>query len=246
MEIKLIIDNAIDELKSKGLSDSAIEKAIDYWSEISGINIKSINESTPFNIEIVNKLLSTFPSVISKLNEFKEEVVEIPEFSIEDIKMEKSVKDLDKELEMLMNVLSSTEEVIEGVEEIKPVSEEFEKELQELAFSLTKEEEVKVQKVEMSQIKSIRLATVISDGKIEKLYISKETEYKPNLTKLIETISNLWSLVGLNLYDFNSFHLKLSNLILYTEKKGNKIYMVLVETETIGGAKFFVYALERA
>jgi len=37
MEVKLIVDNAIEEMKSKGLDDSAIQKAITYWSEISGL-----------------------------------------------------------------------------------------------------------------------------------------------------------------------------------------------------------------
>ncbi|MEO0145009.1 MAG: hypothetical protein ABIL49_08300 [candidate division WOR-3 bacterium] len=245
MEVKFIVDNAIEELKSKGLDSFAIERALDYWSEISGINVKSIDETTPFDIEIVNKLLSTFPSVISKISEFKEEAIEIPEFSIEDIKESETIEDLDKELEMLMSALSSSEEVIEEIEEVKPVSEGLEKELQQLAFSLAKEEEEKP-KLEISQVKGIRLAAVISDGKIEKFYISKETEYKPNLNKLTETIINLWSFVGLNLYDFSSFHLKLGDLILYVEKKEGKIYIVLVETETIGGAKFFVYGLERA
>jgi hypothetical protein len=127
MEVKLIVDNAIEEMKSKGLDDSAIQKAITYWSEISGIDIKSINENTPFDIDIVNKLLSTFPNVMSKISEFKEEIIEIPEFSFEEFKSE----DLEKELEMLMNILSSPEEV-EEVEKIKPLDENLEKELREL------------------------------------------------------------------------------------------------------------------
>ena len=237
MEVKLIVDNAIEEMKSKGLDDSAIQKAITYWSEISGIDIKSINENTPFDIDIVNKLLSTFPNVMSKISEFKEEIIEIPEFSIEEFKSE----DLEKELEMLMNILSSPEEV-EEVEKIKPVDENLEKELRELAFSLAEEEP----KAKISDIKSVRMAIILSNGKVEKFMISKETDYKPNLSKLIETISNLWSILGLDLNGFDSFHLKLKDLTLYIQKRENKIYVVLVETETVGGAKFFIYGLERA
>jgi hypothetical protein len=237
MEVKLIVDNAIEEMKSKGLDDSAIQKAITYWSEISGIDIKSINENTPFDIDIVNKLLSTFPNVMSKISEFKEEIIEIPEFSIEEFKSE----DLEKELEMLMNILSSPEEV-EEVEKIKPVDENLEKELRELAFSLAEEEP----KAKISDIKSVRMAIILSNGKVEKFMISKETDYKPNISKLIETISNLWSILGLDLNGFDSFHLKLKDLTLYIQKRENKIYVVLVETETVGGAKFFIYGLERA
>jgi len=237
MEVKLIVDNAIEEMKSKGLDDSAIQKAITYWSEISGIDIKSINENTPFDIDIVNKLLSTFPNVMSKISEFKEEIIEIPEFSIEEFKSE----DLEKELEMLMNILSSSEEV-EEVEKIKPVDENLEKELRELAFSLAEEEP----KAKISDIKSVRMAIILSNGKVEKFMISKETDYKPNISKLIETISNLWSILGLDLNGFDSFHLKLKDLTLYIQKRENKIYVVLVETETVGGAKFFIYGLERA
>ncbi len=237
MEVKLIVDNAIEEMKSKGLDDSAIQKAITYWSEISGIDIKSINENTPFDIDIVNKLLSTFPNVMSKISEFKEEIIEIPEFSIEEFKSE----DLEKELEMLMNILSSPEEV-EEVEKIKPLDENLEKELRELAFSLAEEEP----KAKISDIKSVRMAIILSNGKVEKFMISKETDYKPNISKLIETISNLWSILGLDLNGFDSFHLKLKDLTLYIQKRENKIYVVLVETETVGGAKFFIYGLERA
>jgi hypothetical protein len=241
MEVKLIVDNAIEEMKSKGLDDSAIQKAITYWSEISGIDIKSINENTPFDIDIVNKLLSTFPNVMSKISDFKEEIIEIPEFSIEEFKSEDVSEDLEKELEMLMNILSSPEEV-EEVEKIKSVDENLEKELRELAFSLAEEEP----KAKISDIKSVRMAIILSNGKVEKFMISKETDYKPNISKLIETISNLWSILGLDLNGFDSFHLKLKDLTLYIQKRENKIYVVLVETETVGGAKFFIYGLERA
>ncbi len=248
MEVKLIVDNAIDELRSKGLDNTGIDRAISYWSEVSGIDIKKIDENTPFDIDIVNKLLSTFPNIISKIDEFKEEKIEIPEFSIEDIKSEEIDESLEKELEMLMNVLSGTEEIeVEEIEEIKAVDEELEKELQKLAFSLVEEQKIEEKaETKVPEIKGIRLAAIISGGKIEKFLVSKETEYSPNLSKLIETISNIWSLVGLNLYDFDSFHVKLGSLTLYIEKRENKIYLVLVETETVGGAKFFVYGLARA
>ncbi len=228
MEIKLIVDNAIDELRNRGLDSMSIDRAISYWSEVSGIDIRTIDENTPFDIDIVNKLLSTFPNVISKINEFKEEKID---------------ESLEKELEMLMNVLSGTEEI----EEFKAVDEELEKELQKLAFSLVEEQKIEERlEAKVSEIKGIRLAAIINAGKIEKFLVSKETEYSPNLNRLIETISNIWSLVGLNLYDFDSFHVKLGALTLYIEKRENKIYLVLVETETVGGAKFFVYGLARA
>ena len=169
MEVKLIIDNAIEEMKSKGLDDSAIQKAITYWSEISGIDIKSINENTPFDIDIVNKLLSTFPNVMSKISEFKEEIIEIPEFSIEEFKTEGVGEDLEKELEMLMNILSSGEEV-EEIEKIKPVDENLERELRELAFSLAEEES----KTKISDIKSVRMAIIYYKFNFHNLKILKD------------------------------------------------------------------------
>ncbi|MCS7244967.1 MAG: hypothetical protein RMJ38_02410 [candidate division WOR-3 bacterium] len=237
MEIKLMVENAIDELKNKGLSEDAIDRAISYWSEISNVDIKSINESTPFDIDIVNKLLSTFPGVLSRIQDFKEEIIEIPEFSIEEFKSEEVSEDLEKELEALMHILSAEEETP------KSVSKELEEELQELAFSLADEQ---TQEQKISEIRGVRLVGIVSNNKLERFFISKELEYKPNLSKLIETISNLWSMLGLNLEGFSSFHVKLEGLILYGEKKDDKIYIVLAESETIGGAKFLVYGLSRA
>lgn len=242
MEIKLIVDNAVEELRNKGLSDDAIDRAISYWSEISNVDIKSISDNTPFDIDIVNKLLSTFPSVLNRIQDFKEEIIQIPEFSIEEFKSEEVGEDLEKELEALMDILSGSQEE-EEEETTGSVSKELEKELQELAFSLATEE---FQEQKVSEIKGVRLVGVISNNKLERFFISKELEYKPNLNKLIETISSLWSVLGLNLEGFSSFHVKLGGLILYGEKKDDKIYIILAESETIGGAKFLVYGLLRA
>jgi hypothetical protein len=245
MEIKLIVDNAIDELKKRGLDDNAISKAIDYWSNIAGINIKEITEYSEFDIEIINKLLSTFPSVLSKSDEFKSEFIELPEFSIEEIKLEEPIsEDVEKDLEKLISMLSgeASEEA-----EIK-VDKELEKELQKLAFSLgeTEEPPQETPKIQPSKVKGIRLAAVISNNKIDRLSISRESEFRPNIVGLLDNIVKIWNFIGLGLNDFSSFHLKLASLTLYAEKKDGKIYIVLVETETVGSAKFFIYGLSKS
>ena len=41
--------------------------AIDRWSELSGVDVRAINDNTPFDIDVANRLLATFPQVLEEL-----------------------------------------------------------------------------------------------------------------------------------------------------------------------------------
>ena len=60
-ELKMIVDQAIEEMG--GWNDEAIDR----WSELAGVDIRSIDENTPFDIDIANKLLATFPQVVQEM-----------------------------------------------------------------------------------------------------------------------------------------------------------------------------------
>lgn len=60
-ELKLIVDQAVEELG--GWNDAAIDR----WSELSGVDVRAINDSTPFDIDVANRLLVTFPQVLEEM-----------------------------------------------------------------------------------------------------------------------------------------------------------------------------------
>jgi len=60
-ELKLIVDQAMEEIG--GWNDTAVDR----WSELSGVDIRAIDENTPFDIEVANKLLATFPQVMAEM-----------------------------------------------------------------------------------------------------------------------------------------------------------------------------------
>ncbi len=60
-ELKLIVDQAIEEMG--GWNDQAIDR----WSELSGVDVRAIDENTPFDIDVANRLLATFPQVLEEL-----------------------------------------------------------------------------------------------------------------------------------------------------------------------------------
>jgi len=43
------------------------DAAVDRWSELSGVDIRAIDENTPFDIDVANRLLATFPQVLEEL-----------------------------------------------------------------------------------------------------------------------------------------------------------------------------------
>ncbi len=60
-ELKLIVDQAVEEMG--GWNDAAIDR----WSELSGVDVRAINDSTPFDIDVANRLLATFPQVLEEM-----------------------------------------------------------------------------------------------------------------------------------------------------------------------------------
>ncbi len=221
MELKLIVENAIDELRKAGLDSKAIDKALDYWSQISGVNVKEIDERTPFDIEMANKLLTTFPEVMSKKDEF--------------LKTEEETIALDE----LAHVL---EDVFEGEEQkVKIVEEETEEKLKKLVEELSETKEDVQPK--MLDIKGLRMTAVLEDSSVVELQVSKEASRKPELSKLVEFVANVWKLLGYDIEGYDSFHFKKGSVVVYGERIGRRTYLVVAESETVGGAKFFVLAL---
>ena len=60
-ELKLIVDQAVEEMG--GWNDAAIDR----WSELSGVDVRAINDTTPFDIDVANRLLATFPQVLKEM-----------------------------------------------------------------------------------------------------------------------------------------------------------------------------------
>lgn len=117
----MIIDQAVEELG--GWNDAAI----DYWSQISGVDIRSIDENTPFDIEVANRLLATFPEV---LNKFKKPQGE-PE-------PEEVVEGISEAAEELVRELEAEEPQEQVVAEGAPPEEE--REVEEVEEPVTVEE----------------------------------------------------------------------------------------------------------
>ncbi len=116
----MIVDQAIEELG--GWNDAAI----DYWSEISGVDIRSIDENTPFDIEVANRLLATFPEVLQKFKKPAQEP-----------KAEEVVEGISEVAEELVKELEATEEEPEVVQvseevEVREAAEEGEPEVEEV------------------------------------------------------------------------------------------------------------------
>jgi hypothetical protein len=62
--------------------------AIRLWAELSGVDINSIKEDTPFDIDIADRLLRTLPEVIERIKEKKKKGVPKVEEVFEVIKRE--------------------------------------------------------------------------------------------------------------------------------------------------------------
>jgi hypothetical protein len=62
--------------------------AIKLWAELSGVDINSIKEDTPFDIDIADRLLRTLPEVIERIREKKKKGVPKVEEVFEVIKRE--------------------------------------------------------------------------------------------------------------------------------------------------------------
>jgi len=59
-ELKIIVDQALEELG--GWDDAAVDR----WSELSGVDVRAIDDNTPFDIDVANRLLATFPQVMEE------------------------------------------------------------------------------------------------------------------------------------------------------------------------------------
>ncbi len=289
MNLKTVVESIIDALREKGLDEESIETILNVWKSREGVSDLNANYDR-------NKIRSLFQVIEDYFNSSlvppPEEVAREEEESIDQEDLEESIE---KELEELVKILSSSPEepeeempIIEtGEEEKEELDEELERELREFAEFLEthgqfgeeeapkeketaeetrppvkiveKEEEKKLrtlveelvestpEPVRMSdvQIRGLRLAAVISGDEVEKILIFREGDEKPAIGKLQKTISSIWKFTGYEVHGFDSFHVKSGALILYGEKIEGKTYIVVVESETVGGAKFIVLALRK-
>jgi len=171
-------------------------------------------------------------------DELEKELLEFAEF------LEKSHEEPEIELEEEPELSEETTVESTGQPAIKIVEQEEEKKLRTLVEELVEStpEPIKMSDI---QIRGLRLAAVISDKKVEKILIFKEGEEKPQIAKLYEIVSSLWKLTGYEIHGFDSFHVKSGALILYGEKVEGRTYIVVAESETVGGAKFIVLALRK-
>ena len=220
--------------------------------EEAGIEEGELTESIEKELEELVRILA------GSEEEMEEEMPPVEETEEEDKKID---EDLERELREFAEFLemhgqfhieeeSEEEEEVqeESREEVRPtvkiVEQEEEKKLRSLVEELVEStpEPIKMSDV---RIRGLRLAAVISGEKVEKVLVFRESENKPAIGKLHEIISSIWRLTGYEIHGFDSFHVKSGALILYGEKIEGKTYIVVVESETVGGAKFIVLALRK-
>lgn len=197
-------------------------EAIKLWSELSGVDIESINENTPFDIEIADKLLRTLPEVLEKLKEKKKVDVEKVEKALETLMKEKESKEKSEEKEGILEVLKKEFEKSHIFEEI----EETEKEEVKEAIPV---EEKPVEGISVP--KGVKFVLEFSGGKFSKIY----GDWKD--------LGVLNSLLSQNL---RSFHMGyIGNFTIYGEKIGNKWIIIGVDEGNLGVVKVVFSSLRR-
>ncbi len=237
----------IEDHYSSGLIPQVEEEG----EEEIGIEEEELTESIEKELEELVRILA------GSGEEAEEEMPPVEETEEDDKKID---EELEKELREFAEFLemhgqfhieeeSEEEEVQEeSREEVRPmvkiVEQEEEKKLRSLVEELVEStpEPIKMSDV---RIRGLRLAAVITGEKVEKVLVFRESENKPAIGKLHEIISSIWRLTGYEIHGFDSFHVKSGALILYGEKIEGKTYIVVVESETVGGAKFIVLALRK-
>ena len=177
-------------------------------------------------------------------DEIEKELMEFAQF-LEEIQKE------EKETPSAPSEPSESEALLDEVETaaVKIVDEDEEAKIKDLVKELseetTEEAPAESRPKEPLKISGLRLAAVLKDGKVEELMVFKEGESEPRLAELEKLLSSIWNLTGYEVHGYDSFHVKSGALILYGEKIEDKTYVIVAESETVGGAKFLVLALKK-
>ena len=116
--------------------------AIRLWAELSGVDINSIKEDTPFDIDIADRLLRTLPEVIERIKEKKRSEIEGLSKSLETIISEKK-----------------------GVPKVEEVFEVIKEEVEKSAIF---EEILSDERKDFPE--QTRFVFVFSEGKIQKIF----------------------------------------------------------------------------
>ncbi len=98
-------------------------EAIRLWAELSGVDIDSINEHTPFDIEVADRLLRTLPEVMERMRERARKDVESLEESLKKVLESKQRKTEAEELLQKLDRELSEARIIPEAEEEKPEEE---------------------------------------------------------------------------------------------------------------------------
>jgi len=135
--------------------------AIRLWAELSGVDINSIKEDTPFDIDIADRLLRTLPEVIERIKEKKRSEIEGLSKSLETIISEKK-----------------------GVPRVEEVFEVIKEEVEKPAIF---EEILSEERKDFPE--QTRFVFVFSEGKIQKMFGSwdKIGEILPILQKNLKS-----------------------------------------------------------
>jgi len=159
--------------------------AIRLWAELSGVDINSIKEDTPFDIDIADRLLRTLPEVIERIKEKKRSEIEGLSKSLETIIGEKK-----------------------GVPKVEEIFEVIKEEVEKPAiFQEILSEERK------DFAKQTRFVFIFSDGKIQMIFGSWDDvgeifsilqknlksfhlEYSGELIVYGERVDNRWIVAG--------------------------------------------------
>ncbi len=192
-------------------------EAIKLWSELSGIDVESIDENTPFDIEIADKLLRTLPEVIERLKHKKKEEIEKVEKGLETlIESKESREEEDKGAGQLVEALK--EEITK--EHVFEIGEETEEEKEEI------KEEVKVEKSpkEIEVHPTVKFLLSFENGEFKSHYGDPE--------KYLDTLKLLTK------SEYRSFHISFhGDFTIYGENTGNRWIIAGIEEKHLGVVK---------
>lgn len=251
-EPKIISSEPVESIEEEPLEEEALEKELEELVKFitsepePGEQAEPVIEEASIEEETyvdeaesdIEKELRDFAEFLRRTQEQleKEEPITISE-EVEE------VEEAIPEGEFISDIEEKKEE-----ETVKIVEEEEEQKLKSLVEELveeTRETPVTPETTSDIDIKGLRLAAVIEDKTIQKLLIFKKPERDPRISALIAMVKRLWELTGYEIQDFDSFHVRSGAVILYVEKIEGLYYLVVVESETVGGARFIAHALRK-
>ncbi|NPB04694.1 MAG: hypothetical protein GXO39_09865 [Thermotogae bacterium] len=219
-------------------------EAIRLWAELSGVDIDSINENTPFDIDVADRLLRTLPEVINRMKRRTTEEIETLEEKLKKV-LESREKD---ETQEHRDLLEKLDEELESAS-IFPI-EEDEGETPELTKSAEAEAEAVEPSIPEDASLDLPLEIVIKESDIPVADLVSLFKLSKNS---VEVLKGKWppdyADVLLHLLRYggvNRFHLTLkSGYKVWGEYEHNELLVGEFEVENVGVAKLLFEKVKR-